>query len=123
MRGQEEPNAPELTSCPCPQLLYPTGPLSAKGPSFPHVEIPLSVHSQTDAATSSCPPERGRRDLGSGGANSRVQLSPHRSPADRSHPYGPSALHEKEPSWDGGGGEPLGTRSAIDSRNGRLGRG
>lgn len=44
-------------------------------------------------------------------------------PADRSHPYGPSALHEKKPSWDGGGGEPLGTRSAIDSRNGRLGGG
>lgn len=43
---------------------------------------------------------------------------PHRPPP--THPRGPSTLHEKEPSWGGGGGEPLGTGSAIDSRKGRL---
>lgn len=48
--------------------------------------------------------------MGSGRAGSRVQLSPWRSPPTApTHPCGPSTLHEKEPSWGGGGGEPLGT--------------
>lgn len=59
--------------------------------------------------------------MGSERVGSRVQLSPRRSMPAAPNPRGPSALHEKEPSWGGGGSEPLGTGSAIDSRKGRLG--
>lgn len=114
-RGQAEFDAPEPTSCRRPQLSYCSG-LPAGSARFSlDVKIPRSLHPQTGDATS-CPPERRRQALGSEGACSRVQLSLRRSPPTVSHRRGPSALHEKKPSWDGGGGEPPGTLSALDSK-------
>jgi hypothetical protein len=80
-----------------------------------------SRHPQIDEATSSY--------LGES-AGLRVGKNPQPSPAvatrvprqllPSSPTRGPSALHEKEPSW--GGGKPPGIEAAIDSRKGRLGR-
>lgn len=76
-----------------------------------------------DGATSSCPPEGGDRPWVGEGPTARSSCRPV-GPTDRPTLHrDPSALHEKEPSWDGGGGEPPGTGATIDSRKGRLGRG